>query len=215
MATPSWLPTWPTGWPDIEARYKALVGSMVPRGLFDPDGENAADWAAIGEALGQVRKLIEWVLGNSLPHRDSEGMFLWRWEELLQLVARGATATRQAWIVARLRQRGTETLSLAKAVMAGAWGEIDGSFLSVYHQDPAVYYAERGGYTTDAAYDIREQQYLHFYPTAEDVAPDWDIAADLIARFAPTWAYWTVGRYKVMEYDGGADSGWDRGHWSN
>jgi hypothetical protein len=101
------------------------------------------------------------------------------------------------------------TESLAKAIMAGAWGSTDGSILSVHVNSAAAILADPEP-TDDLA--RREQQYVHFYPTAEDVAPDWDVADDLIERAKGTWAYWTAGRYDVMEYDDD-DSGWDRGRW--
>ena len=211
MATPSWLPAWPAGWTDWEAVYKRLVPHAMPRGLMSPDGEQYGDWRAIGETLGQVKKLMEWVLSSYFPFRDTNALQLSYWEDLLRMGVRSTVADRMAWVTARVRQVGTATVSKDKAIMVGAWGSTDGSFLSIHYNDPVVA-ATYGAQPTD---DLarREQQHLHFYPTAEDVAPNWEVAEDLIARAKPTWATWSVGKKRYFEY-GNADCGWGRGVWN-
>jgi len=59
---------------------------------------------------------------------------------------------------------------------------------------------------------LRNNNYIHYYDTAEATPPDFAIAAELAERAKATWELITVGQYEIMQYDD-TGSGWDRGRW--
>ena len=202
---PSWLPSWPAGWRDIISDYRRAV--RPPRGLYRDGGEARLDWYAIAESLSMVGRLYEWILQSYHPQRDTEELQIDRWGETLRIFRGVGALTRRMLIVAKLRQRGTTTQDMVKQIFATAWGTMDPSTLTLYRQAPIA----AGTEPTDTL-QFREMTHIHIYQTAENDAPDWDFAEELIRLVAPTWATWSVGRYRRMRY-GDPDSGWGRGCW--
>ena len=202
-----WLPSWPSGWPDLVAAYKRGIAAIVPAGLVAKSGEASKDWDATAESLSYVRQLLEWIYRRFAPHVDTDDLQTDRWGTDLQVGKRTGGIARRLWIAAHMRQRGTLTADLVRQIMAGAWQSLDPSVVTVWRQGIVA----AGTEPTDEL-QYRENTHVHIYHTAETEAPDYGEAEDLVRRIKPTWAEWTVGRYKIMRYDDD-DSGWDRGCW--
>ena len=204
----SWLPSWPSGWPDLVGAYQRGLAAVVPRGLVRWGGEVAKDWRAVAESLAYVHQTLEWIRRSVTPHVDTEEIQSDRWGEDYRVYKRTGGVSRRMWIAAKMRQIGTLTEDMARQILAGAWDSMDPDILETYRQPILA----AGTEPTDEL-QFREQSHVHIYHAAETDAPDFAEAEDLIQRIKPTWATWTVGRYQTMRYDDD-DSGWDRGCWS-
>jgi hypothetical protein len=122
MAAPSWLPTWPTNWPDIVDAYEAIIPRDWPRQLFRRDSQAYADNEAFGESLSMVRQLLEWILRHVMPQNDSNALFIDRWESTFNLYPAEALADRVSALEGKWRHRGTTTKSMVTAMMVGQYG---------------------------------------------------------------------------------------------
>ena len=205
----AWLPTWPSGWPDLDDIMPRVVLRVVPRGLLKLSRDNQAglDWYAAGLSLGMARKWLEWVYRRFAPHVDTEDTQTDRWGDDFQVYKRSGGIARRMWIAAKMRQRGTSTDDLVKQIMAGAWESLDPDILATFRQEPIAPVTE-----PDTGLQFREGAHVHIYHAAETDAPDFAEAEALIEQIKPTWATWTVGQYQIMQYDD-PGSGWDRGCW--
>jgi hypothetical protein len=114
---PSWLPAYPATWQDVQQTYEQTVPRQFPEGLYDPalERDEHKDTLGIADVLAWVAQAAEWVKRSIVPHQDSQGLFLGRWETALGLMQAATVALRQSRIVAALRTRKT----LTKAVVQG------------------------------------------------------------------------------------------------
>lgn len=185
----SWLPGWPVNWPDFVATYQQVIPREWPRGLWSVTGEVHKHHEVLGEILAYGRQLLEWILRSWLPQNDSEGLFLDRWETVLSLAAAATVAERQNAILAAIRNRGTLTIELLRAIVAPAFGNpADLSEITVCGPTPS----DIAGEATSASDPIWWFTYtLHIYQTGSN-ALDEKIGDDILRRIAPAWCRWQI-----------------------
>lgn len=197
MATtaPSWLPAWPSGWPDIEPVYRDLVERIFGPDVYDDDAPEKDDQRALGSVLSWIGQAEQWIHRRIYPSRDSGNLFTALWEEALG-IPQGPAAARNDRVLAAFRHRGTGTRELIQAIFAPVFGTTDLADISFVAPDPGAHPAGASDYDK-----IDLQNQIHIYSTNEDLDPDHGWGRDLIKKSKPTWERWTIGRYQTAQYD--------------
>jgi hypothetical protein len=175
-----------------------------------------SDLKAFGESLALSRDLLEFALRYIWPGKDTgSGYFIPDWETVFNISPAATLADRSYRIIASMRQRGTMTSDLTKAIMAPAFGTTDPN--SVSFASPTSTEAEAAYSTTTS--DDKQAVFLgtnmHIYSSASPpVEPDFALALDLIERIKPTGDTWSVGKFNSLIWGVHANDGeWERRTW--
>lgn len=204
MTAPSWLPSWPATWPDLESAYRRVIPGEWPANLFRVGMNAYDDLQALGDSLAQVRKLVEWMLRRVWPDKDTDELFLDRWEASLGIASNGAAAIRAWWIKSILGLSvGTLTRGQARAIMAGAYPTTSGATV-VEVGAPAV---DVDSVTPSTAFQWAFcQTNRHFYESSANGPPDDRIARWILGLITPAGALWTYGSYNTGDYSASLSS---------
>lgn len=209
--SPTWFPSWPTTFPDVQDAYELSVPRQYPEGLYEEGTDEWLDIKSQSIILSWVAQGSEWIQRRIFPQLDAGAMFLHLWEECLAVVQRATTADRQAAIVSSARNaRGTATTEKIQNIFAPIFG--------IDPEDVAFEYATRADIET-AAPDTNQGwakclNMLHIYDINETAVPDRDMAEDAIAICKPTWQLWSVGQYKRLKWGvTGAEGAWNQATW--
>ncbi len=218
MAWPSWMPTAarPAGWTDWSEVFRKVIPREWPENLFGIGTQGMSDLIAFGESLALTRDLLEFMLRNLWPGRDTvNGLFLSRWEAVFDISPAATIDERANRIIASMRQRGTMTSDLVKAIMAPAFGSANPG--DVVFESPTSADAEAAYSTTTSsdAQGVLLGTTMHIYSGATPpVEPDFALAYDLIERIKPTGDSWSVGKFNRLFWGvAGAQGSWDRATW--
>ena len=187
MAWPSWMPiaSRPSSWIDWSTIFRETIPREWPKRLFGAESQAYSDLVAFGEALALARDMLSMIQHNIWPADDaSDNLFTDRWEESFGIQPDGTSAERTDRLIAVMRQRGTMTEDLVRAIMIRAWGLSDPSLLTLTSPDPADVATENPAEDWQWAYP---QTNMHISLTSEASAPDQGLAEDLIAKIKPTW----------------------------
>jgi hypothetical protein len=207
MAWPSWFPNTPTGsrpttWDDWTALFKQVIPRQWPTGLFGRDGNAWKDLTSMGESYALVRDLLQFLQRYLWPTKDDGGVFVPLWEEVFNISPAGSLTTRKNRLIATMRQRGTMTEDLIKALFAPAFGSNDAD--SVGLESPTQGWTASDD--TDGAFLGNN---MHIYSADESTEPD-PMIIDLIAKVKPTWQIWSYGQYKRLKWGTPGEEGtWD------
>lgn len=214
MAWPTWMPivARPSTWIDWSDIFRETTPREWPKRLFGLGSQAYHDLIVFGEALALSRDMTSLLQHNIWPHLDgNDNIFTDRWEEAFGLLPDGTADERTNRLIAHLRQRGTMTEDLIKAVMCRAWGSDDPSTVSISSPDPAAYAASGAADAWQWAYLGTS---LHIYHTAESAEPNRGLAEDLIRKIKPTWETWSVGQYKYLAWGTpGEEGAWNQATW--
>ncbi len=220
MAWPSWMPiaARPANWIDWSAIFRETMPREWPKRLFGAGSQAYQDLIAFGEAMALARDLASLLQHNIWPALDAVDFILSdRWEEAFGIQPSGTNTERTDRLIAFIRQRGTMTQTLVKAIMARAWGADDASAVTLVNVDPADV-AALGTIPDWQAAQLLSQMYI--YHTAETTAPNASLIRDLIAKNKPTFENWYYGRFYRLKWEGppggpgGGEGGWNQGCWS-
>ncbi len=214
MAWSPWMPiaARPAFWQDWSSIFREVIPLEWPKRLFGMGSQAYSDLIAFGESLALARDMLSVLQHNIWPaHDGNDWLFQERWEEVFGVQPDGTRDHRTSRLIAVMRQRGTMTEALVKAIMCRAWGSDDPSIVSITSPDPATFAAS-------GAVDDWQWAYLghnmHIYHTAETDAPDQGLAEDLIRKIKPTWETWSVGQYKNLVWGTpGEEGAWDQATW--
>lgn len=196
--SPSWFPSWPSGFRDIEDAYVRTIPRQWPRGLYDKETDEYRDLEAIAVVLSWVAQGGEWIKQRIYPQYDSGSLFLALWEECLGLAKRGTIALRQAAIIGWLRMIGGNAKKAAlQKIFAPIFDEDDPADILFSYSTLAQ--------AVTAAPDSNEGwaqvlNTLHIY-SANNNEPDWKAMWDMIRLLKPPWQRWGGGPYQQLKYD--------------
>ena len=218
MAWPSWMPSAarPSIFPDWSEIFRTVIPREWPENLFGPGTQGMGDLKATGESLALARDMLEFALRYIWPGKDTgSGYFLSDWEKVFGISPAATLASRSYRIIASMRQRGTMTEGLVKAIMAPAFGTTDPAEVAFDSPSSADVAAEYSATATTENHVAFLGTNLHIYSGATpQVEPDWGLAADLIARIKPTGDTWSFGKSNYLIWGVHADDGeWDRRTW--
>jgi hypothetical protein len=178
--------------------------------LYAAGSQAIADLVALGESLALARDLASFLQHNIWPqHDDEHGLFIEDWEEVFGLLPYGDIDARVDRLISTLRQRGTMTQDLVKAIMCRAWGSDNPNDVTITSVNLAT--------TVDPDEDWQwafMQTNMHIFHSAQTQEPDFGMAYDLIAKIKPTWETWSVGKAKTLKWGVHADDGeWNQRLW--
>ena len=214
MAWPSWMPiaARPSNWLDWSTIFRETIPREWPKRLFGAGSQAYSDLIAFGETLALARDMTSLLQHNIWPALDgNDNIFTDRWEEAFGIQASGALDDRTSRLIAFMRQRGTMTEDLVKAIMCRAWDSDDPSAVSIVSPDPSTYAASGAVEDWQWAYLGHN---LHIYHTAETAEPNRSLAEDMIRKIKPTWETWSVGQYKFLAWGTpGEEGAWDQAVW--
>ena len=214
MAWPSWMPiaARPSNWLDWSSIFRETIPREWPKRLFGAGSQAYSDLIAFGETLALARDMTSLLQHNIWPALDAnDNIFTDRWEEAFGIQASGTLDERTSRLIAFMRQRGTMTEDLVKAVMIRAWNLDDPSLLTITSPDPADYAASGAVEDWQFAYLGGN---MHISLTSEATAPDRGLAEDLMRKIKPTWETWSVGQYKFLAWGTPNEEGaWDQAVW--
>ncbi len=112
-----------------------------------------------------------------------------------------------------MRQRGTMTEDLVKAVLIRAWNLDDPSLLTITVATTTEIVAEMSATSEEWQWTFAQTN-MHISLTSEASAPDQGMAEDMIRKIKPTWENWSVGQYKFLAWGvAGAEGAWDQAVW--
>lgn len=211
MAWPSWFPYTPTGsrpatWDDWVTILQEVTPRQWPARLYARDSEAWLDLKSFGESIALMRDILQFMQRWLWPNKDTGGTFLALWEAVFDLAPAKSLALRQQRLEAAMRQRGTMTQQLVKAVMAPAWGHTNTDLVGL--ESPT-----QGWTATDDPEGAFLGDNMHIYDINEAAEPD-PMIIDLIAKVKPTWQIWSYGQYKRLKWGvAGAEGSWDRATW--
>ena len=219
MAWPSWMPmaARPANWIDWSEIFSETMPREWPKRLFGAGSQAYQDLIAFGEAMALARDWASLLQHNIWPALDgNDFIFGGRWEETFGLQPQGTQDERTDRLIAFLRQRGTMTQALVKAIMARAWNSDDASAVTLRNVDPADV-AALGTIPDWQAAQLLSQMYIHH--TAESAAPNASLVIDLISKNKPTFENWYYGQYYRLKWGsvplpGLGEGGWNQGCWS-
>lgn len=203
--SPSWFPSWPSVFADIEDAYLRSVPRQWPAGLYDDGTDERRDLDSTAVVVSWVAQGGEWVKRRIFPQYDTDGLFLHIFEEAFAIQRAATVALRQAAVIAYARlMLGTATKEVIQRIMAPIFG-FDDSYTVVDFAFASLADIAAAGYTGNAKAFVLCHFHIHTRGTA---APDRPRALDAIARFRPTWLRITVGQHKTAKYDttGGYDT---------
>jgi len=206
MAWPSWMPSAsrPSAFPDWSDIYRTVVPREWPARLFAVGSEAMSDLIAHGESFALARDLLQFVQSYIIPENDSTyAIFLDKWEEVFNVAPAATTGLRIDRLVAALRQRGTMTRALTRAIMCRAYSKTAPSSVTLVSPTAANVAA------TDTLGDetkIRGGTSMHIHYWDESIDPDLSLAWDLINQIKPAWEQWTVGKWQYGRYGSTADN---------
>ena len=202
MAWPSWMPlaARPANWIDWSAIFRETMPREWPKRLFGAGSQAYQDLIAFGEAMALARDFASLLQHNIWPALDGNDFILNdRWEETFGLQPQGTQDERTSRLIAFMRQRGTMTQTLVKAIMARAWNSENPDVLTLVNVDP-VDVAALGAIDDYQAAQLLSQMYI--YHTAETVYPAVSLIIDFIAKNKPTFENWYYGQYFRGKYEG-------------
>lgn len=207
--SPSWYPTWPTAFRNIEEDYLQTVPRQYPLGVYREGTDERRDLDAVAVVLSWIAQGSEWIQRRIFPQLDSSAMFLHLWEECFSIVAGATTAARQQAAIAYCRlMLGTATKETIQKIMAPAFGA------SVDYDEVGFSFASFADVAATTFTDEWARAYaltrLHIYHIPETADPDISVALDLIARWRPTWLHVSVGRYETLVWGVGK---WGQAAW--
>jgi hypothetical protein len=207
--SPSWFPSWPAGFPDLQAGYEQNVPRQYPEGLYTEGTDEYLDLLAEARILSWVRQGGEWILRRFFPHYDSLGQFLSFWEDVLRLVPAATIALRQNTIISHVRYNlGTAIKANIQAIFAPIFGVEDPARIGFSFASTASIIAFAP--ETDEAW-AQLLNTLHIYDVNETAEPDRTRALDAIRAKKPTWQTWTVGQYQDLKWT--TQGGWSTACW--
>ena len=203
MAWPSWMPlaARPATWIDWSTTFRSVIPREWPKRLFGAGSQALSDLIAFGESLALARDMLSFLQNSLYPNQDTTGIFTEDWEGVYGVQANGTITERNDRLVAMFRMRGTMTQDAVKTVMCRAFGIDDPTAIGITSPTPAAVAVVLGA-STDEWRWCRLQMQMHIFHLTETIDPDFDIAADLIAKIKPTWETWTFGRYLDGKYEG-------------
>jgi hypothetical protein len=209
--SPTWLPTWPAGFPDVQDEYQQTVPRQFPAGLYGASSDEHLDIVSIGEIYSWLRQGSTWVSRRLWPHLDVTGEFIGLWENAFGLVAAFAVSTRRDNVLRAMRYHlGTATESAVRAIFAPLFGFADNpgsvSFASPTHAQVAA-----AGFDSEDGWAMATNS-LHIYPTDEGAIPDHAALDAALEQTKPTYQRWTAGQYKYAKWD--TQGTWDHACWS-
>jgi hypothetical protein len=198
--SPSWFPTWPAGFPDVQDEYQQTVPRQFPAGLYGASSDEHLDIVSIGEIYSWLRQGSTWVSRRLWPHLDVTGEFVGLWESALGLVAAFNVTTRRDNVLRALRYHlGTATEAAVQAIFAPLFGFAD---------DPgSVSFASPSAADIAAAGPSNEGEWagatntMHINHTNETAAPDRTAVDAAIEQTKPTYQEWSAGQYQTCKYD--------------
>lgn len=204
--SPSWFPSWPSTFKDIEDAYLRTIPRQWPAGLYNEGTDERRDLDAIAVVMSWVAQGSEWIRQRVFPQYDDGAMMLPLWEEALSLSKSATIALRQAAVIAYCRlMLGTATKATIQKIMAPIFGvddytDIDFSFASFANIDAFTF--------TDEWARAFILCHFHIFDNNGTHAPDRKRALDAIAKFRPSWVRVTVGQHQYAKYDtqGGYDT---------
>lgn len=191
MSWPSWMPlaARPATWIDWSATFRDVFPRAWPARLYVSGSDAYSDLVAFGESMALARDMVGVLTHNIWPAADAnDHLFIDRWEEVFDLQPDGSFDERTSRLIAIMRQRGTMTQDLVRAIMCRAWNTDDPGAVSL--SSPAATPAPQC-----EVHGAFQGSNMHIYHTAQSAAPDVGIIEDLIAKCKPTWETWTYGRY--------------------
>jgi hypothetical protein len=214
---PSWLPAYPATWQDIQQTYEQTVPRQFPEGLYDPalERDEHKDVLGLADVLAWVAQAAEWVKRSIVPHQDSQGLFLGRWETALGLMQAATVALRQSRIVAALRTRKTLTKEVVRGIfqpLIDPAGVID----DVEFRSPTVATLATALVGCNAAEITAAQTELFQMGifSLNGVCSDLQGAMREARRRQPAWERWWIGTSVnadgYMYWD---ETNWDEGAW--
>jgi hypothetical protein len=208
--SPSWLPTWPSTFPDLGAIARRVMPAQFPEGLYDAeaDTDESKDVRSVADVFNLVQQTAHWIRACIAPQNDSNGLFLSLWETCLG-VGKGATvAIRSAIITSAWRIRWTMTKASTQAVFAEHYG-VAPAFVNFTVPTYAQILAAVAG-STDAAYRKIFQMTLD----GGGVPPlSWSAAEMEARKRAPAWEQWVIAEESQGEWDSRAST-WDHTTWA-
>ena len=189
---PTWLPAWPSAFPDFETALRYIVPAQYPDGLYHEEGQARLDQEAIGIVFSWLRKGAEWGLQRFWPWLDDDALFLDRWESAFGLEPTGSVATRQRRVVASMRNRGTLTEAVLTAIFEWVFGTEDPADITVVAPTPAGAW---GGAVNWTAVDWPFDRTLDIDAiSGHGGAYIWGVGdAGMIKRFTTSWETVTSG----------------------
>ncbi len=197
--SPSWYPSWPSAFQDVEDAYLRTIPRQWPPGLYAEGTDERRDLDSTAVALSWVAQGGEWIKQRIFPQRDTGGMFTGLWEEAFSIARATTLAARRNAIIAYCRlMLGTATKQTIQHIMAPIFGvddpsDIEFAFASWDKLDATTFTDEWG-----RAFAMC---HFHIYHDGGTSAPDRPRALDAIAKFAPTWIRVTVGQHQTAKYD--------------
>jgi len=214
MAWPSWMPmaARPSNWLDWSAIFRDAIPREWPKRLYVQGSQAYSDLIAFGETLALARDMLSLLQHNIWPAQDAnDNVFADRWEDSFGLQPDGTLDDRTNRLIAFMRQRGTMTEDLVKAIMCRVWDSDDPSVVSITSPDPAAFAAS--GAVDDWQWAFLGHN-MHIFHTAETVEPNRGLADDLIRKIKPTWETWSISRLEKLIWGVDADEGqWDWSAW--
>jgi hypothetical protein len=213
MSWPSWMPiaARPATWIDWSTIFRSVIPREWPKRLFVAGSQAYADLVAFGEALALARDMLSVLQHNIWPAEDgNHWLFTDRWEEVFGIQPSGSLDQRTSRLIAFMRQRGTMTEDLLKAIMCRAFATHNPADIGINSPTPAAYAAS-------GAVDEWQWAFLghnmHIYSTS-NAAIDRGLAEDLIRKITPTWELWSAGTYNELIWGTpGEEGAWDQATW--
>jgi hypothetical protein len=206
--SPSWMPSWPTSFPDIGAIYDQTIRRQFGNLYDDATSDEYADVTTIAECIGVIAQMSTWIRRHLFPQFDDDALFMDLWESAFGVAQRvSATARRTAIIRAMRYSLGTATKEAVQAIFAPVFQSAD---------DPSTVAFEcASNHTVSCNTDEgfrRANTHLHIYDSAEGTEPDEATAKAAIAATKPAHETWTVGRYKTFQW-GSSGGTWGNSCW--
>lgn len=209
--SPSWWPTWPTTFPDVEAVYHETVPAQFPDLYGDLGSDEAKDIDAIAAVLSLVAQGSQWVRDRIFPQNDSGGLFLPLWEGAFGIVVKGTMAVRQAVVIRSARYKlGTGVESAVRAIFAPVFGHPDDPTVVSFLSADSTWLGSHGGSMSDEGW-AKALTSLHIYSAGAADAPDLPSGRDAAEQTKPAQETWSVGQYGTALYD--TDGGYDTACW--
>lgn len=208
MTAPSWLPAWPSHWPDFEESFARWVPAEWPKRLWRLASNGYNDTLSVANIMAQTRKTLEWVLETVWPWLDTNELFLKKWEEVFGTWNIGSGIPKYAWLTALMRLRKNMDYAGVRSILIAAFGTLDGPE-NIRETSPTIAnlptYVATGyvGSTTDIENFYAKHQnmvhYYYLYPVTP-IDPDQALFLRLSNLIKPTWQHWTVGRSNIAYY---------------
>ena len=213
MAWPSWMPlaARPSHWIDWSSIFRDVIPREWPKRLYAQGSQAYADLIAFGEALALARDMTSLLQHNIWPALDTDYLFTDRWEESFGLQPSGTNSQRVDRLIAHMRQRGTMTQDLVKAIMCRAWGSNDPGIVQLTSPDPAD--VATAAPDSEKAWAFNQTN-MHISQVGAPGSIDQGLAEDMIAKAKPTWETWTVGQLRILNWGVHAiDGEWNQRVW--